>query len=239
MMKKLMMFSLVILIACLSSAVILAQTQEAQPAAQADSNPLEAKFKEAINLYKEKKNADAEVIFNELLKAYPTNFEVLFWAGTNYLEMKKIEEARKLAENGLIVDEKNLLMLKLKSRTYLLEKDYGEALDILDDASEYYPNDLETWLMITVTSVYHQKWGKAIDAADEALKIDPKSMFALSYKANALIAKKKWDKAIEVFDIMLSIDPQNEFAKNTKELVIKKQKEEKSSRRAQEPTPET
>jgi tetratricopeptide (TPR) repeat protein len=233
-MKKLMMFSLVILIGCLSSAVSLAQTQEAQPTAQADNNQFEARFKEAFNLYKEKKNADAEVIFKELLKAYPTNFDILFWAGTNCLEMKKIEEARKLADNGLMMDEKNLLMLKLKSRTYILEKDYGEALDILDTASEYHPNDLETWLMITVTAVYDQSWGKAVDAADEALKIDPKSMFALSYKANALVAKKKWEKALEVFDVMLSIDPQNEFAKNSKELMLKKMKEAKSGRRAVE-----
>lgn len=233
-MKKVAILSLAASAVLIWSAVLFAQTEQTQPASQENTEKLNMKMQQALTLLKEKKNTEAEVIFNELLKEYPGNHEVIFWTGVNCIEMNKFEEAHKLADDVLKKDEKNLLMLKLKGRLFITAKEYGDALDVLEEATEYHPNDLEAWIMMTVAAMYDQSWGKAIDAADEALKIDPKNILVLSYKGNAWIAKKKWNKAVEVFDQILAIDPQNEFAKKTKQMAENRIKQEKSGRRAVE-----
>jgi tetratricopeptide (TPR) repeat protein len=125
------------------------------------------------------------------------------------------DEAKKLADEVLQKDDKNIEGHILEGTIYFAGGDKQRALEELNKAVALNPNRVESQLGL---ALYYQQTGDAAKAEEiyqRAISIDDKSSLAHMQYARFLTGQNQMDKAEAQFRRAVEVDPQNRDAHRT------------------------
>lgn len=174
-----------------------------QQASRIQSNCIEPQLKIVELLLDLRRSDEAEILLNELLKYYPSDYTVITKLGR--LERKKGNRERALELFELAVKETSSSTRKMNAS--LLATQELSALNRLDEALEIIEPILEEWpqntwaKMILGNLLMHKKdfWG-ASKAFQEVLQLSPEDINAYAKLAQALKGSGKSDDAIHLLN---------------------------------------
>ena len=126
----------------------------------------------AFSLHQKGKLEEAEQIYNELLKLYPENINVLNLYGMLCMQLKKFSKAISLLSRAVVLGDSAYIMTNL-GKAYLYSGETEQAIKIFEDAKELeQPNDdLLYSLAIAYRRVNNNK--KAVNAYKAAIEFNP------------------------------------------------------------------
>ena len=83
----------------------------------------------------------------------------------------------------------------------------GEALSLLDNLSDLYPQNKKAWSLMGYDMAKLGRYNESLEAYEEVLELDPKDAQAWSTKARQLVEMKRYDEAQEAFDKAIELMP--------------------------------
>ncbi len=157
--------------------------------------------------------ADAEVIYDKLLKRYPKSAGSWVNKGIVLLWQDRIVEALAALDQALTLDPKNMTAWNLKIG-YLVEKQqYAEALVVCERALTLSPKDATAWSWKARVLERSGHLEEAIAACDQALQLngtgvtDAMRGVAWSTKAIALNAQGHYVEALAAVEEAVRLNP--------------------------------
>ena len=156
---------------------------------------LQAGMKEAVELQKAGKNADARKIIEDLIAKYPAAYRLNAFVASTYESEKNFDKA---IEHMKIVVEKEPADIDMK--TYLAELytqkgSRDEAQKILESVDMTQVKDPTIFINLAIGSINAGKADDAIAVLDKVYKQFPSQSNILYYRARAYIVAKKLPEA--------------------------------------------
>ena len=168
---------------------------------------LQAGMKEAVELQKAGKNADARKIIEDLIAKYPAAYRLNAFVASTYESEKNYDKA---IEHMKIVVEKEPADIDMK--TYLAELytskgDRVEAQKILDSVDMAQVKDPTIFINLAIGSINAGKADDALATLDRVVKQFPTQANVLYYRARAYIVAKKMVEAKADLEKFVSMAP--------------------------------
>ncbi|MCY3412213.1 MAG: tetratricopeptide repeat protein [Candidatus Heimdallarchaeota archaeon] len=150
---------------------------------------------------KKKKYQDAINLYNKALDINPNNPDVLLLKAKAYQKKGGLKEAHKTIDSLLKIDNKHREGLYEKGVLYLQEKDYENAIKILERTLKEHPGYEEAKAQLNFA-----KSSRAKQCMENG---------------NVLFRRKQYSKAVQAYDCVIKYNPSNKFAHNNKGLALK------------------
>ena len=167
-------------------------------------------FEKAVKSQLEGNMAEAKVAYQKLLRAYPTNSEVLGNLGTIVRREGKLHAAEELLQRSLRANPSNIAALATLSNLKISQKKYNEAWDFSERAFQINPNNPETLVNMGVVYIYRSQLKKAEQSFLKALKFDPANINAKMNLANCRRLQKIFvDESLKALLDLEKQDPEN------------------------------
>lgn len=183
---------------------------------------------QGIKLFQEKKVDQAKEIFEQVLKSNSADPQANYFLGRIYLEFGNVDEAKKMLEKAVKIDEENIdyhfwladvYSLKTRSASFLsVVRWAGKWKSELEKAFEIDPRNIEA--RTRIINYYLNAPGigggdkkKGTRLAEETVEID--EIQGRLLLADALRKTKKIKAAIIEYGKVLALDSQNETAYNS------------------------
>lgn len=228
-MKKILLTVLLAVCLLIPSAILADEvtTTDKETATTDETKQVDPKLIEVNKLYKEKKYDGAIKLLDEWIKTDDTNPYIYMSYMSIYLTQYKYSKAEEYAEIGLEKIENHIPMMKIASQVYIKIRDFGEAVDILEDVVELAPKDVDAWIQLSSACLFDRDPSDSIDAAEEVLKMDSKNLIAYANIGYSYIARSKYVQSVQAFDKGLKYHPKNEvlLRGKAKAEFLKKKKE--------------
>ena len=106
-------------------------------------------------------------------------------------------------------------LLMTRARQAVTKKDYGVAMDILDQVIALAPEYSEGWNRRATLNFTMRKFGRSLSDIEQVLAIEPRHFGALAGLATILRALGKERQSLETWYNVLSIYPANEAAQKS------------------------
>ncbi len=156
---------------------------------------------------------DAEAIYNDLLKKYPGNIEVLLARGTVCSYQKKYAEAQTDFQNVLRSDSTNISALIGLGYNFAWSGAYSQAETQFQKALTVAPNQIDARKGLAYTALWSDNAETAVQRF-EALSADYPNNAEIKVGLGQALAKAKREKdAKRAFRAALEIEPNREDAK--------------------------
>ncbi len=178
---------------------------------------VEKNLKAMINLYNiyfvEEKYYEALNLINNILKIQEIE-NIHKDKAFACLKLNNIEASKKICENYLIKNNKDLISLNILGQCFFAEENYNEAIKIFNNILAIDPNNLSA--LNSLGRIYHEKRDteKAENFFLGALKINDSSYQVINNIAGFYREEGKSYKAIEYYKKAISINPNNPYIYN-------------------------
>lgn len=186
---------------------------------------LEPLIKDAHNLPVQQAMASALADIGEKDKAvgvlqvayehFPNEAAVAAQLGRLLLETNKLKEAISILEHALELHSDPDVIANLAAG-YAMQKDYKQALEILEKASENYPEYDRIWRGIAYSQLNLRNFQQALAAIDKALELNNQNFRNLQTKSDILTALGDIEQAFKV--LQHSIELARQFSIKEREL---------------------
>ncbi len=133
--------------------------------------------------YKEmKRYPEALTALQQAATLSPDKADRQFWLGILYAQLDSVSEARRSLQRSLEIDSTGTfasVALRQLGFYRLLDRDYPEAIRLLDRASQLNDKDVQSWIWLGQAYQNSGNRGKAIEGYRRALALDAKQADAL------------------------------------------------------------
>jgi MSHA biogenesis protein MshN len=166
----------------------------------------EADFRRGAALLNQGRAGDAEDSFAAALAAYPGHEAARQALVALHLEHRRIDEARRLLQEGLAVNPANTRFAAVLARIFVERKDYGAALDVISAVKGHEQDAALQALRGTVL----QRTGRHAEASDafrQALRVAPQAGPTWVALGISLEALGKRAEAAEAFRRAVALGP--------------------------------
>jgi superkiller protein 3 len=169
--------------------------------------PIESHYNRGVDLYDQKKYADAIEEYKLALRENPDNLFARFNLAVVYQDLKEDDSALRLYREILAKTEDTNSRINISSILYKMG-DKAEAFKELEQAANHNrdnPNPLSVW------GSYLQQENQldqALEKYKAAVKIDPKHAPTWHRMGNVYALKKEYDSAFEAYSKAVMLDPE-------------------------------
>jgi len=166
----------------------------------------EADFRRGAALLNQGRAGDAEDSFAAALATYPGHEAARQALIALHLEQRRIDEARRLLQEGLAVNPANTRFAAVLARIFVERKDYGAALDVISAVKGQEQDAALQALRGTVL----QRTGKHAEASDafrQALRVAPQAGPTWVALGISLEAQGKRAEAADAFRRAVALGP--------------------------------
>jgi MinD-like ATPase involved in chromosome partitioning or flagellar assembly len=129
-------------------------------------------------------------------------------AGVN-IEFKDYKSALNDIQDSLKINPNNLNSRRLLVETYLHTKEYGKAMEVIDQILDKYPTDIITLLRKTIVLCHTGKLKEAEEIATAVIEIDPELSQGFSTRGNIRRMLKNYQDAFIDTYKSLELDSEN------------------------------
>ena len=150
--------------------------------------------------------------------------EAEFKKAVNLFEIDKIKQAKKICIKIYKKNPKHFDNLRLLNFIYFKEKNFYEALNIINEAIKINPNFAEAYSEQGNALNELKQLNMALKSYDNAIKINPNFSNAYYNKAVILHELKNIELAIENYDHSIKINPKHIHSHNNKGFALQQLK---------------
>lgn len=115
------------------------------------------------------------------------------------MDYKQIDEAKKWANK--ISDKLSDDFIKLTARFCMEDRNFKEAIRILENMIDKDPFSYDYWLMLANVQLSNEMYSDALSSCEYAIAINPKINEAYLYQGNAFLKLCNYEKALEAYRI--------------------------------------
>ncbi len=150
---------------------------------------------------------------NQAIKINPENMDAIRTRGVIYLKQKKTDEAMADIKVWLDNGEKNtanylaVVTMLMGMGEEFDEALQDEALDIIADAIEHDPKNVQPHIVRAQLNVIRENLDEAIEDTSRALEIDKRDLRALLLRATLYSEQEKLDEALDDVNALLKMEP--------------------------------
>jgi tetratricopeptide (TPR) repeat protein len=167
--------------------------------------PLNDKLRQGVRLHQQGKLADAEHIYQEVLRSAPDCFEALHMLGVVALQTRKTHESVDLITRALQLNpDVAAAHINLASALIALT-DYAKALPSLDKAIALKPDFAEAYTNRAAALNALKRHENALADCNKAIALKPNYAEAQNNRADALNALKRHQDALESCDKAIAL----------------------------------
>jgi len=128
------------------------------------------------------------------------------WSDNNELAAVSRQRGIELVDKALEINEYNILALKCRSEIYLNERQWGNALALLEKAITIAPSDSRTLVQLGKYKFLLGKFEESIEHGQEGIRLDPiHSAWELTYLARAYNWSGRYEESLDAFERMLKL----------------------------------
>ncbi len=128
------------------------------------------------------------------------------WSDTNELAASSRKRGIGLADKALEIDENNIMALNLRSEMYGNERQWDNALALLEKAVAIAPSDSRVLAQLGKYKFLLGEFEESIEHSEKGIRLDPfHSFWQLSYLARAYNWTGRYEEALNVFERMLNL----------------------------------
>ena len=128
------------------------------------------------------------------------------WSDTKELAAASRKRGIELVDKALEIDANNVMALNLRSEMYGNERQWDDALALLDKVIAISPSDSRVLAQLGKYKFLLGEFEKSIEHSEKGIRLDPfHSFWQLSYLARAYNWTGRYEEAINVFERMLNL----------------------------------
>jgi predicted O-linked N-acetylglucosamine transferase (SPINDLY family) len=166
----------------------------------------------ALELQAENRIAEAEAIFQEILKQDDKNILALYSLGAIEQQRGMSDRALAYFEQGVSAKPDYAPMWFSRGVALQSLKQHEKAIESFDKALEINPQYIEVLVNKGAALAELKRHRDALLNYEELLKIEPSNVRALNNRGILLSDFKMFDLAIQTYELLLKIDPDYEYA---------------------------
>lgn len=171
------------------------------------TQPLLQTLQLALNCHQQGQLAQAEVLYEQVLKGLPTHPDALHYFGVLCLQTKRVDQGIALIQRSLAANPKQPSPYVNLGNALVMTGQLTQALATYDTAIQLLPAYAEAHSNRAHVLLSLSRAQEALVSADRALKLEPGMPEAHLLKGLALNALKRWSEALPAFDQTLRLAP--------------------------------
>lgn len=185
----------------------MAATDNAQPPPDPPSAALHAKFTQGLTLHQQGKLADAECIYEEVLRSQPRHFDALHLLGVIAAQTRRTERAAELIGRAIELNPGVADAHNNRGNTLRMLKRFEQALASLDTAISLRPDFAEAHSNRGLVLNDLARFEEALASFDRAITLRPDFADAHNDRAVALTKLNRPEQALASLDRAIALRP--------------------------------
>ena len=139
----------------------------------------------------------AETLLRDMLKKFPSNAELLVLLGRTQVAKGKADEAQKSFKAAIAQQPKNEAGYSALSAYYAGQKNYGQAIDVIQGGLKELPDNLNLRLTSAGLLIAKGDVEAAIAAYEAILKDQPSSLLAVNNLVSLMLDNRSDERSLE------------------------------------------
>lgn len=168
---------------------------------------MDALRQKATALHMQGQFADAERLYQQILKRHPDDFQALLMSGVLAAQTQRPHRAAELFRRSLVVDPRSPLAHNNLGNVLSGLQSYAEAVASFDAAIVCAPTYADAYSNRGVALSNLGRLEEALASYDEAIRLQPDSPLAHNNRANVLMLLQRHTEALSSFDRSLAFRP--------------------------------
>lgn len=169
-------------------------------------------YKQAAELYNQKKFAEAATLFNDFLKSGFKDENIYRLAISSFLQVKNYKQAKELSNEFIMKGKMNSDDFANAGITYSQLDSHDKALEFYDKSLELNPNNKYSLNNKGYSLNLLNKFEDAITLFDKAIEIDKTFAYSYSNRGLAKIKIGKTEEGLEDINHSIKLDANNSYA---------------------------
>jgi tetratricopeptide (TPR) repeat protein len=182
-------------------------TDDAQPPADPAAAALQVKFTQGLTLHQQGKLADAECIYEEVLRLQPRHFDALHLLGVVAAQTQRTDRAAELIGRAIELNAGVAAAHNNLGNTLRMLKRFEEALASLDRAISLRPDFAEAHSNRGLALNDLKRFEEALPSFDRAIALRPDLADAYNDRAVALTKLNRPEQALANLDQAIALRP--------------------------------
>ena len=166
------------------------------------------RLQRAIELHRQGQLAEAQRIYEEILRFQPAHFDVLNLLGVLSAQTRNYQRAIELIDRAIAIFPHHVDCYFNRGLARQALRQWEAAVASFDQAIALKPDHAEAWSNRGNALLELLQWSAAVDSYNKAIELKPDNAVACYKRGNALLELKKFDAAVTSFDRALTIRPE-------------------------------
>lgn len=173
--------------------------------------PEEQQIKRAQILFSQKRFADAEKEFGQLISGNPHKAYYHCMLALCFLYQLKFKQAEEHAQEAIGIEPSSSFPYYVSSLVFFNQQKTDQSKSMIDKAIGLDPFDANYFSVLASIWLSKKEWALALQKANEGLAVDPEHIDCLNARAKALIKLDDRNAAYDTINEALYFDPQNSY----------------------------
>lgn len=178
-----------------------------KPVANGAGSAVQARFQEGLALHQKGRLAEAQGLYQKVLKMQPRHFEALYLSGVIAAQTNDPLQAVELFGRAIAINPDFVVAHYNRGVTLQVLNRHDEALESYERAVGLKPDHAEALCNRGNALLELKRRDEALESYERALKLKPDYAEALSNRANVLLELQLFDAALESCERALRIKP--------------------------------
>lgn len=178
------------------------------------------KLRQAVAFHQAGNLDEAEILYEQLLAAYPDNIDVLMLLGIAKTSQKETGNAIRLFEKVIAMQPDHALAHHNLGNALYAQKQYDKALQHLDKTASLAPNSSEAFNSLSIVLSSLERYDEALKKCEKAIALTPNSAEPYNTRATIFLNMKRYEEALTDCDKAITLNPNHASAYNNRGLAL-------------------
>ena len=181
------------------------------PQSKLTPNSIGIEFQSALALHQGGQLAEAQVLYEKILRKQPNYFDALHLLGVIFYQTRQLERAVELIDSAIKINPNNAASYSNRGNALKDLNQFDAAIASYDQAIQLKPDYADAYYNRGNTLKDLKQFDAAIASYDQAIQLKPDLAEAYSNRGNALKDLNQFDAAIASYDQAIQLKPDFDY----------------------------
>ena len=181
------------------------------PQSKSTPNSIGIEFQSALALHQGGQLAEAQVLYEKILRKQPNHFDALHLLGVIFYQTRQLERAVELIGSAIKINPNNAASYSNRGNALQDLKQFDAAIASYDKAIQLKPDYADAYSNRGNALKDLNQFDAAIASYDQAIQLKPDLAEAYYNRGNALKDLKQFDAAIASYDQAIQLKPDFDY----------------------------
>jgi tetratricopeptide (TPR) repeat protein len=190
------------------------------PQSKSMPNSVGIEFQAALALHQRGQLAEAQVLYEKILRKQPNHFDALHLLGVIFYQTRQLERAVELIDKAIKINPNNAAFYSNRGNALQDLKQFDAAIASYDKAIQLKPDYADAYSNRGNALQDLKQFDAALASYDQAIQLKPGYAEAYYNRGNALQDLKQFDAAIASYDQAIQLKPDYADAYSNRGLTL-------------------